>query len=239
MTEENIFCPEFIPFYVEEVRKYNLTPTEGLVYWFVRFYTKIKNNWFYFKSEQLSEIIKVWAWTIDNCVSSLKQKGLFIVETKNIWFRKVRKIFLNFDEVGSSQFNEVLDLTIQWASISLKNEIKREYKKENNKKNKEKIYKKENFLKLWELENVKLTEEEKNKLLEKYWEGKTNEYIEKLSLYIWAKWDKYKSHYAVILTWMRNEEKGKVEEKRENNDYDKEKEERLKRLAEYKKKQWI
>lgn len=109
----------------------------------------------------------------------------------------------------------------------------------NNKKNKEKIYKKENFLKLWELENVKLTEEEKNKLLEKYWEAKTNEYIEKLSLYIWAKWDKYKSHYAVILTWMRNEEKGKVEEKRENNDYDKEKEERLKRLAEYKKKQWI
>jgi|GEM_PF-3724064 hypothetical protein len=32
MSEENIFSPEFIPFYVEEVRKYKLTPTEGLIY---------------------------------------------------------------------------------------------------------------------------------------------------------------------------------------------------------------
>ena len=202
MSEENIFSPEFIPFYVEEVRKYKLTPTEGLIYWFIRFYTKLKNNWFFFKSEQLSEIIQVSSWTIDNCIWKLKEKGLLKVETNNIWFKKVRKIFLNLDEIGTSSFDEVMNLTIWWTSIVTKKWDKiRINKNKNNKENNNK----EKFLKLWELENVKLTEEEKNKLLENYWELKTFEFIEKLSLYIWSKWDKYKSHYAVILTWIRKE----------------------------------
>lgn len=202
MSEENIFSPEFIPFYVEEVRKYKLTPTEGLIYWFIRFYTKLKNNWFFFKSEQLSEIIQVSSWTIDNCIWKLKEKGLLKVKTNNIWFKKVRKIFLNLDEIGTSSFDEVMNLTIWWTSIVTKKWDKiRINKNKNNKENNNK----EKFLKLWELENVKLTEEEKNKLLENYWELKTFEFIEKLSLYIWSKWDKYKSHYAVILTWMRKE----------------------------------
>lgn len=222
MTEENIFCPEFIPFYVEEVRKYNLTPTEGLVYWFVRFYTKIKNNWFYFKSEQLSEIIKVWAWTIDNCVSSLKQKGLFIVETKNIWFKKVRKIFLNFDEVGSSQFNEVLDLTIQWASISLKNEIKREYKKENNKNNnkisKDILYKKtrKNLKNFWEYGNVKLTEEEVERLKNDYSLEIFEKYLKILDEWIELKWYKYKNHNLAFRKWLERDKIWKIWKKKEN-----------------------
>ena len=217
MTEENIFCPEFIPFYVEEVRKYNLTPTEGLVYWFVRFYTKIKNNWFYFKSEQLSEIIKVWAWTIDNCVSSLKQKGLFIVETKNIWFKKVRKIFLNFDEVGSSQFNEVLDLTIQWASISLKNEIKREYKN-NNKISKDILYKKtrKNLKNFWEYGNVKLTEEEVERLKNDYSLEIFEKYLKILDEWIELKWYKYKNHNLAFRKWLERDNVRKIKEKREN-----------------------
>ena len=222
MTEENIFCPEFIPFYVEEVRKYNLTPTEGLVYWFVRFYTKIKNNWFFFKSEQLSEIIKVWAWTIDNCVSSLKQKGLFIVETKNIWFKKVRKIFLNFDEVGSSQFNEVLDLTIQWASISLKNEIKREYRKENNKKNnkisKDILYKKtrKNLKNFWEYGNVKLTEEEVERLKNDYSLEIFEKYLKILDEWIELKWYKYKNHNLAFRKWLERDKIWKIWKKKEN-----------------------
>ena len=151
MSEENIFSPEFIPFYVEEVRKYKLTPTEGLIYWFIRFYTKLKNNWFFFKSEQLSEIIQVSSWTIDNCIWKLKEKGLLKVETNNIWFKKVRKIFLNPDEIGTSSFDEVMNLTIWWTSIATKKWDKiRINKNKNNKENN-----KEKFLKLWELETFR------------------------------------------------------------------------------------
>lgn len=213
MSEENIFCPEFIPFYIDEVRKYKLTPTEGLIYGFIRFYTKLKNNWFFFKSEQLSEIIQVSVGTIDNCIWKLKEKGLLKVETSNIWFKKVRKIFLNLDEVGSSQFDEVLDFTIWWTSKHIEKWDKiRINRNKNNKENniKEKNIKKENF---WEFENVKLTEEEKNKLLENYGKEKTEEFIEKLSLYLASKWDKYKSHYAVILTWMKKDNIWKIWEK--------------------------
>ncbi|PZM86413.1 hypothetical protein DLH72_01025 [Candidatus Gracilibacteria bacterium] len=213
MTEENIFSPEFIPFYVEEVRKYKLSPTEGLIYGFIRFYTKLKNNGFFFKSEQLSEIIQVSSGTIDNCIGKLKEKGLLKVETKNIGFKKVRKIFLNFDEIGSSSFDEVMNLTIGGSSISLNNEIKKNNINNNKKLNKEKNIKKEIF---GELENVKLSLEEKNKLIENYGEIKTNEFIEKLSLYLESKGDKYKSHYATILTWMRKENIPKIQKAKTN-----------------------
>ncbi len=62
-----------------------------------------------------------------------------------------------------------------------------------------------------ELENVLLTDEEYKKLKEKF----PNRYkglIDSLSMYIEAKGDKYKSHYATILSWERK----KDEEKRAN-----------------------
>ena len=54
-----------------------------------------------------------------------------------------------------------------------------------------------------EFQNVLLTDEEYHKL------EKSNllPYIEKLSSYIASKGKKYKSHYATILTWSRNEKK--------------------------------
>ena len=52
-----------------------------------------------------------------------------------------------------------------------------------------------------EFKNVKLTDEEYQKLKNK----KLLPYIEKLSSYIASKGKKYKSHYATILTWARKE----------------------------------
>ena len=59
-----------------------------------------------------------------------------------------------------------------------------------------------------EFNNVLLTDEEYAKL------EKSNllPYIETLSSYIASKGKKYKSHYATILTWSRNDKKNKVEE---------------------------
>ena len=57
-----------------------------------------------------------------------------------------------------------------------------------------------------ELENVKLTEIEYDKLKVKF-PGSFTDKIEALSFYIKSKGDKYKSHYATILNWARMEKK--------------------------------
>lgn len=61
-----------------------------------------------------------------------------------------------------------------------------------------------------EFENVKLTDEEIEKLKTRFndWENK----IEKLSMYMASKNVKYKSHYATILNWAKKDEPKKVNE---------------------------
>jgi len=54
-----------------------------------------------------------------------------------------------------------------------------------------------------ECQNVRLTDEEHKKLIDKGYAG----LIEELSLYIASKGDKYKSHYATVLQWARKREK--------------------------------
>lgn len=54
-----------------------------------------------------------------------------------------------------------------------------------------------------EFENVLLTEEEHQKLLDKYGEKNTNILIEELSGYMASTKKKYASHYATLLNWAR------------------------------------
>lgn len=54
-----------------------------------------------------------------------------------------------------------------------------------------------------EFENVKLTKEEYNKLIEKLGENNTNILIEELGGYLASSKKKYASHYATILNWAR------------------------------------
>ena len=53
--------------------------------------------------------------------------------------------------------------------------------------------------------NVHLSNDEKAKLIEKFGNEGFKDRVEKLSLYIESKGDKYKSHYATILNWERME----------------------------------
>lgn len=77
------------------------------------------------------------------------------------------------------------------------------------KKRKEKKDKKYRY---GEFENVKLTIEEYEKIIEKY-PKKYKEMIDNLSMYIESKGDKYKSHYATILAWDRRKQTEKPKSK--------------------------
>ena len=84
--------------------------------------------------------------------------------------------------------------------------------KENNKEIKKKY-----------LENVLLTDNEYEKLVEKYGKWTIERKIEDLNNYIGSKWKKYKSHYFTILERLRREwakPLEKKQEKTENNDLD-------------------
>ena len=58
---------------------------------------------------------------------------------------------------------------------------------------------------LGQFQNVKLTQEEHQKLKERFGESKTQKRIEALSEYISSKGKKYNSHYATILSWARRD----------------------------------
>ena len=88
--------------------------------------------------------------------------------------------------------------------------------KENNKENIKEIKKKY-------LENVFLTDDEYEKLVEKYGKWTIERKIEDLNNYIGSKWKKYKSHYFTILERLRREwakPLEKKQEKTENNNLD-------------------
>jgi hypothetical protein len=61
---------------------------------------------------------------------------------------------------------------------------------------------------LGEHENVRLTRPELDKLNKRFGEDKAKDLIGRLSDYLASKGDKYKSHYATILGWVRREGNG-------------------------------
>lgn len=65
--------------------------------------------------------------------------------------------------------------------------------------------KKDDKILLGEFENVILSAEEVNKLLNRFGEKRTNELIETLSAGIESKGYNYKSHYAAILNWAKRD----------------------------------
>jgi len=91
---------------------------------------------------------------------------------------------------------------------------------EDTQKIKETIQKKTIYIAYPEYANVnKMTEEEHHKLIERFGEEHTRDMVENLSLYIASKGDKYRNHYATILSWEKKDRKeaGHGESRRHTN----------------------
>lgn len=100
-NNKRLFTPEFIPYYLKEVKAFNLSKNEALVYGFVRFYMTNTGTGarFYFTNEDLEDILKINANNISKALSKLQKNGLvsrshsmkaggglirFVTEVKNL-----------------------------------------------------------------------------------------------------------------------------------------------------------
>ena len=108
--------------------------------------------------------------------------------------------------------NKLITKVSKWATYintKITEDIKEEIKEE---KIEEEIEEKKPVKKKY-LDFVLLTEEEYNKLIDKYWKWIIERKIEDLNNYIWSKGKKYKSHYYTILERLRKENIKPLEKK--------------------------
>lgn len=79
MTNKNpsIYSPEFIPFYRDVQKKYDLTDKETLVYGFIRFYIKtVKADRFYFDNDGIANIVGFkHPQNVSDAISKLEKLG--------------------------------------------------------------------------------------------------------------------------------------------------------------------
>lgn len=155
---------------------------------------ELEDGCFYSTIENIENNTGLNEYKQRKAINNLKDKKIIEVKIKGIPAK--RYIKLNEEQVinilNNKFSNNLRTSSLKFTELELKN-LKGNNNKINNNKNNNKynIY--------GEFKNVKLTDDEYNKLKEK----ELLPYIEKLSSYIASKGKKYKSHYATILTWSR------------------------------------
>lgn len=81
-TARLVFTPEFIPYYGEIKKEFEITHIATLIYGFIRFYLYKNDSQFYFTNKQMGEILDVSEDRAGKCFMELQKKGL--VEVKYI-----------------------------------------------------------------------------------------------------------------------------------------------------------
>lgn len=82
-----------------------------------------------------------------------------------------------------------------------------------------------------EFKKILLSEKEKNKLIEDYWQVTFDNYIKILDEWIEMKWYKYKNHNLAIRNWINRDKEKWIVISSISNDYEKQKAERLARYG--------
>lgn len=142
--------------------------------------------------KRISENTGLSFQSIRTSLSKLEKSGEINKQTTN-----------KYAIISINKYNDYQETNKQLTNKQQTTNNIKEYKEEKEYINiKEKIYKKEKY---GSFENVLLTEEEYNKLKERY--PDYQEKIENLSSYIASKGAKYKSHYATIINWSKKDDK--------------------------------
>lgn len=165
------------------------------------------------KAELLGMLIKIWDWEKINIPDSIVWDTLNLIywewmnmESKN-WNKPKDTLIIDNSDILAINTPSNPDSRVEYSRVE-------ESRIEENRREKNLIKIKNEY---WN-GNVYLSKEEYNKIKERYGVDILEKFIEKLSLYILKLWkDKYKSHYAVILEWIR---KDNIQELKENKPID-------------------
>ena len=171
-----------------------------LIYWTDR----TKNSWIYKTYSEWEKEIGINEYHIRKSSNILKNMELLKTKIKKVNGNPTVHYHLNIDNFSVSflQFLKKRNFKISRKECSnfKGTSLYTETTTKTTPNNKEKILKKK-FL-----DFVLLTEEEYQKLIDKFGDVETEEMIEKLNNYIGSKGKKYKSHYFTILNWKRMEQ---------------------------------
>ena len=146
--------------------------------------------------------------------NKLKQFGLIDFKERGgnkATVYKVNSVVSLYEKQNQTQIMTQSDTQIDTQTVTQNVNINKTKNQKPKTRNKKEINK-ESF---GEFENVRLSEQELSKLKTRFGED-ANSYIERLSNYISSSGNRYKSHYATILTWA---EKDKQSEKLEGGNY--------------------
>ena len=155
---------------------------------------------------------------VDN---NLIQKVSHWYQIVSQWYQKVSDWYEKVSEWYQEENTEIekyqsdTKKVSEWATYiyTRNNNIKENIKEKDEDIVIEKKETKEKKVKNRHLDFVLLTDDEYNKLIEKYWKWVTERKIEDLNNYIGSKWKKYKSHYFTILEWLRKDKVKPLEKK--------------------------
>lgn len=107
-----LYKPEFIPFYLKEVKKYNFSNTEGLVYGFIRFYLASNpRGQFYFTNEQLAYMLDTSITTISLSIKKILECGefraIYKVKANGGTFRLLENLKSDFKKTESETLRKL------------------------------------------------------------------------------------------------------------------------------------
>lgn len=178
------------------ITELNLKGNELMVYGIIYGYSQSENQRYTGSHQYLADWCNCSKRSIYNILEELINKNYIFKEERNINGVK-------FCEYGVTNFTSGEKISLGGGE-----KISPNNKDINNLEGKENIISNRNIKEkkvYGTFDNVKLTDEEYQKLVEKFPNDYQNK-IDKLSEYIASKGKKYSSHYATILSWARKEE---------------------------------
>lgn len=155
-----------------------------------------KDGYCYASNKYFANLYDVSTTTISLLIKNLVDKGY--VESEIIYKEGTKEILNRYLKI-------IKDPYLKNLKYPIKENLKDNNTSINNTRNNKKEINKEKKNKYGEFENVLLTDKEYQKLKERFVDYERR--IKDLSYYIASKGDKYKSHYATILSWANKEPK--------------------------------
>lgn len=154
-----------------------------------------KEGYCYASNKYFANLYNVSTTTISLLIKNLVDKGY--IESEIIYKEGTKEILKRYLKI-------IKDPYLKNLKYPIKENLKDNNTSNNNTSIKKEINK-EKKNKYGEFENVLLTDKEFSKLKERF--NDYEERIKTLSYYLASKGDKYKSHYATILSWANKESK--------------------------------